>query len=374
MKTVEVSVYEVFDWLRFPLIFGVVWLHSYGKPYDFSALDFHSLSGMDCYNLFRTSISMVLTHVCVPLFFFISGYLFFTKLNKWGWDVYLKKLRRRIKTLLIPYILWNILCLIIQLQSELRHGGCVGVTDWFNQHGILRCFWNSEVWDEYRMNWFGGGRIESSPILIPLWYIRDLMVCCIISPVFYWLFKKTRVVGLLLLLFGYITGLGLGYWGLTCHAYMFFGLGAFCNIQKIDVTKITYKWRSVLYVMSILLWIVTTLFNGHNTLIGDYIYPFWVLIGSIAFFNLAVQLCSRGKLEMPSVLTKSSFFIYVFHTIFIVTFSNTIIGLVFGTSSPGLLAIGFVISPFLTTTICFGVYLLLNRIIPKTTRVLTGDR
>ena len=372
MKTSEVDVYEVLDWLRFPLIFGVVWLHSYGNPYDFSALDFHSLSGMDCYNLFRTSISMVLTHVCVPLFFFISGYLFFTKINTWSWDVYLQKLKRRIKTLLIPYILWNTIYLIIQLQSELRHGGLVGVTDWINQHGLLNCYWNSEVWNVDRVNWLGGGRIESSPILIPLWYVRDLMVCCIASPLFYWLFKKARLWGLLMILFGYITGIGLGYWGLTCEAYMFFGLGAFCNIQKIDVTRITYRWRYVFYIAALALWIITTMYNGHNTVTGDRIYPFWILIGCVAFFNLAVSICR--KIAIPAVLTRSSFFVYVLHTIYIVSISNFIMGLIFGTTSPGLMTIGYILSPLLTTVICVSLYLLLIRFTPRTLGILTGER
>ena len=48
--------YKVFDWLRFPLIVGVVFIHCFGKPFDFSAIDFGNLSGEDYYNLFRVSI------------------------------------------------------------------------------------------------------------------------------------------------------------------------------------------------------------------------------------------------------------------------------------------------------------------------------
>ena len=46
-------IYKVFDWLRFPLIVGVVFIHSFGKPFDYEALDIYNLSGIDCYNLFR---------------------------------------------------------------------------------------------------------------------------------------------------------------------------------------------------------------------------------------------------------------------------------------------------------------------------------
>lgn len=73
--------YKVFDWLRFPLIVGVVFIHSFGTPFNYEALDINNLYGIDYYNLFRVSISKVLTHVCVPTFYFISGYLFFKGLE-----------------------------------------------------------------------------------------------------------------------------------------------------------------------------------------------------------------------------------------------------------------------------------------------------
>ena len=83
--------YKVFDWLRFPLIVGVVLIHCFGKSFDYEALDFYHLSSMDCYNLFRVSISKVLTHICVPTFYFISSYLFFKGLETWNRDRWIQK-------------------------------------------------------------------------------------------------------------------------------------------------------------------------------------------------------------------------------------------------------------------------------------------
>ena len=47
--------------------------------------------------------------VAVPVFFIISGYFFFYQTKAFGKEAYSKKLRKRIKTLLIPYLLWNLL-------------------------------------------------------------------------------------------------------------------------------------------------------------------------------------------------------------------------------------------------------------------------
>lgn len=48
--------------------------------------------------------------MAVPLFF-ISGYLFFFR-TAFSVDVYKKKLKSRIKTLLIPYLFWNFVVLV----------------------------------------------------------------------------------------------------------------------------------------------------------------------------------------------------------------------------------------------------------------------
>ena len=51
--------------------------------------------------------------VAVPVFFIISGYFFFYQTKAFGKEAYSKKLRKRIKTLLIPYLLWNLLPVLL---------------------------------------------------------------------------------------------------------------------------------------------------------------------------------------------------------------------------------------------------------------------
>ncbi len=51
--------------------------------------------------------------IAVPCFFLISGYLFFKKLEDWNLDMWKGKMVRRVHSLLIPYVLWNILAAIL---------------------------------------------------------------------------------------------------------------------------------------------------------------------------------------------------------------------------------------------------------------------
>lgn len=95
------------DILRFPLIVGVVFVHDYsGKTYGSIVNGRSTGFWVDYVQLF---FSCGIGHVAVPLFFLISGYLFFQ--GKWSWGNYANKLERRINTLLIPYLFWNCLTL-----------------------------------------------------------------------------------------------------------------------------------------------------------------------------------------------------------------------------------------------------------------------
>lgn len=165
--------YKVFDWLRFPLIVGVVLIHCFGKPFDYEALDFNHLSNMDCYNLFRVSISKVLTHICVPTFYFISSYLFFKGLETWNRDRWIQKIRRRVKTLFIPFLIWNTIAILFALQSILRHEGWEGFQTFMANNDYLHLYWDCHEWNLDRTNWLGCVNSASSPYLIPLWFLRD---------------------------------------------------------------------------------------------------------------------------------------------------------------------------------------------------------
>lgn len=146
--------YKVFDWLRFPLIVGVVFIHCFGKPFDYGAINFMDLTSMDCYNLFRVSISHVASHVCVPLFFIISGYLFFK--NMWSGSVYLTKIKRRARTLLVPFLIWNTIAVLLSVFTSFRQGGLVGIQEFFSDNGYWHLYWDSHVWNVDRTNWLGG--------------------------------------------------------------------------------------------------------------------------------------------------------------------------------------------------------------------------
>ena len=148
--------FHMFDWLRFPLIVGIVFIHCFGKPFDIESTGNGIPTGMDLYNLTRVGISHVLTHVCVPTFFFISGYLFFIGLEKWNTKEWCRKVKKRGKTLFIPYLIWNSLSIAFNLMGHYRQRGFAGIKEFIKTNNYWHLYWDSNIMDSETTNWVGG--------------------------------------------------------------------------------------------------------------------------------------------------------------------------------------------------------------------------
>ncbi|MDR2814197.1 MAG: acyltransferase family protein, partial [Prevotellaceae bacterium] len=85
---------NVITFLRFPLIIGVLFIHA------MPGMDFGAEENIPVFYLCRNFFSGVLGSVAAPLFFFISGFLFFQNINGFTKYDYLRKLKSRGKTLL----------------------------------------------------------------------------------------------------------------------------------------------------------------------------------------------------------------------------------------------------------------------------------
>ena len=117
-KNSREQLYQVFNWLRFPLMVLVVFVHVTGPSAVLNA----DLAGIGYYDLFRRALSLVLAQLAVPMFFFISGYLFLNRLQDWDWGVYSGKLKKRCKSLLVPYVVWNTIGILVVCFALYRQG------------------------------------------------------------------------------------------------------------------------------------------------------------------------------------------------------------------------------------------------------------
>ena len=125
--------------------------------------------------------------------------------------------------------------------------------------------------------------------------------------------------------------------------------------------------------IQVLLLFITIRFLGYHTRIGEFIYPFFVIMGSATAFCIATFFVKKALL-IPHIFSESSFFIYLSHYILVTSFSTSLMKVLLGTSNPLLMSIGYLLSPFISVTICMLVYLFLRRITPSICSILVGFR
>jgi surface polysaccharide O-acyltransferase-like enzyme len=126
---------------------------------------------------------------CVHFFFIISGFLFFQKFNL-SLNSYLEKLKSRFRTLLVPYLFWNLAVLAIAIigLNILATGS------------VFRGHYKNLIGDYSFANFIDclTGYSMGSPIAYHLWYVRDLMGMVILSPVLLLVARKIPSLGLAL--------------------------------------------------------------------------------------------------------------------------------------------------------------------------------
>jgi surface polysaccharide O-acyltransferase-like enzyme len=117
--------------LRFPLILCVVFLHaSWLTPYKSQPY----LSG----SFPEFFIAHTVSPIAVPFLFIISGYLFFINFY-FSWEGYREKLKRRVFSLILPYLGWNITYFLLLSLKPLLENPSTGSQ---NHHLIIDYVWN----------------------------------------------------------------------------------------------------------------------------------------------------------------------------------------------------------------------------------------
>ena len=351
---------QTIEWLRFVCAALVVLLHSFFSPWDRRPV----VSFMDSsYDAIRIFFSQGCCRVAVPIFFLISGYLFFTKLNEWNTKIWLDKVKKRVKNIVIPYFIWNIIAMAFSLFLLyrfwlLKGGERPELLTWFNSIGGVGAFWDAG---------------NSAPYNLPLWFVRNLIVLIAVSPVIYCFVKKTKVYGLIILSILYLTDLWTSIPGFESSGFMFFTLGAFFSINSIDFAiyfKDRLYWLCPIAIVILSLMVVT--FGDMNQL-WQYLHRLFTFIGSFAMIGLVAKLFEKKSIRVYPFLSNSSFFIYAAHS-FILSSVQDIINKPYIPNTQFVLILKYLLLPFITILTLLFVYSLMQKIAPKTLAFITGGR
>lgn len=236
--------------------------------------------------------------------------------------------------------------------------------------------WDCSVWEE-RTTWLGVKTHNSGPVLYPFWYMRDLVMMAVISPVIYWLINKTKIIFLILLLAIYVFDIRVSWMsGTFSWACLFFSLGAYFAITNQDFTDVLWKWKKVICPVTVGL-IVCQIYTG--SAMGDetsrMIHPWLVIFQSFALILLASALCKYPKLyDVNKKLARTSFFIYALHP-FILYYVIAAVDKIMPMGDTWyVMTFNYLSAPLLCVGICIGIYWILQKLMPGVLGVIVGER
>lgn len=357
MDILEKKQSELINACRFPLMVLVVLIHGGAavlSPYS------TFFNNVDMFELISRGISQNLATIAVPCFFLISGFLFFKNINNFTSQVYFNQLRKRAFTLLIPYLLWNILFIgVILLKNYIFIAKGVEVDDLY--HLLHKKMWVELLWsDEF-------------PINYPLWYLRDLICMVLLAPAFYFYFRYLNIFGVLLIILINLLGIDTGIPGLSITGLTYFGIGSYLALNK---RNIRVEFSAVNY----LCLIGAILFGSLSYYFIDtpyflFLNRMYIIFGIVTFFNGIAFLIKNRNVKLNLMrLAAPVFFIYCVHAFYFIEFLRGFFSRTFLAHSEfGLIITYFLITP-LVLSICIALYYVLVRFFPIVMSLLLGYR
>lgn len=357
---------KTFDVLRFPLIVGVVFIHSLSTTAD-SIIPATAEWEFPVYHYMGNFFSQVLGRVAVPLFFFMSGYLFFYKVKNFDSSTYLHKLKRRCRSLLIPYLFWNLLCaalfvgatMLPQTRSFLNHEYSFSL----NFDSLVQIFIGRG--DEY----------EIYPMAYQFWFIRDLICCVIISPLIYYFVGKTKLWGVAMLGLMWFTDYSIPYIGsrgFSSAALFFFSVGAWFSMRAVNIVYLVKDLKVIMIVYP--LWIVFDLVTRGSGIYGIIIHKIGILLGIVFCFVVVALMLRKGHIKPVPFLSAASFFVFATYDPWLLTpINKLLVRYIQPTTDLGYCGV-YAIQVVSTIAFAVLIYRILQKLTPTVLACITGGR
>ncbi len=345
---------DKFKILSFIAILLVIYVHSSFHQFE--------IEGMNNVINVQHFISSMMGHWRVPLLYIISGYLFFYNVPNSFTSIYIK-IKKRIKTLFIPYIITCLLMTIILTIIAL-----IPIFSKYLNSTILHIYDNNLLLIIKSIFWNAG---NGTPIAFHLWFLRDLMIIAIFTPLIYIALNRIKLI---FIIFLYI--LAIIYPNtIISNSLLWFCIGAYLAIYPI---KISSKLNRLITVIAISLYILYSLVNLFIINIDEIIIikSIMTIIEVIAIWSIYDYIVNKDYSLKDSkflfVACQYTFFIYLFHEPTINIFRKIIVAII-GKNSMGYLT-SYLLSPWITiiTLILIGSFL--KKYLTKIYYVCTGNR
>lgn len=337
----------------------VVYLHSYNLVIKMNGDSQLINQG---YNSFiQDFFSNGVTRISVPLFFIISGYLFFINIEKGFINEFLVKYKKRVYTLVLPYLLWSIFGVLFYLILQ--------------SIPLSKPFFTKELIKNYSVTELLYV-IFCKPIPYQLWFVRDLIILIFFSPIIFWSLKYFKYITFLLFLMTWLFGFN--YVLFSNEALFFFTIGSYFSLKRIDPQKLKLKDQYLIFIVSWILLIlcktVLAYIGYENNWILITLHKTSIMFGILSIWFLYDKLFKNKDVSIVKVYSifQYSFFLYAFHEPILTVFKKVLYSILgkseFSSFIIYLFAPAFTILVVLLCGFCFKI------ILPKFYYLTTGGR
>ncbi|WP_284739354.1 acyltransferase [Rhizobium sp. CG5] len=201
--------------MRLLLISGIVFVHI---PHDPQTSPFLGTYGL--FDWLRIFLGDSLFRVGVPCLSAISGFLLFRR-GLEGFD-YARTMRSKAMTVLVPFLIWNLSFLLLAYIAQRNAIGFGYLPD------VLGASWRDLASLSFAL--------ESWPINVPLYFLRDLLLCLLLSPVLGFLIMRFPVATLAVLLAYAVLPVPSGIF-LKRSILFGFSVGIYAALHKVDIKR-----------------------------------------------------------------------------------------------------------------------------------------
>ncbi len=345
--------------LNFPLIIGVVYIHAYSATIEHAGVSLGP-EHLDYFTDFvRTLISQGLARIAVPLFFLMSGYFFFLDFT-WSLRGFGQKLATRVKSLLLPYLFWTISVVVIRFLGQ----SLPAVKSYFDGDGGLLA--NLSAYD--LVNAVLG--LTRAPEAYHFWFIRDLMLLMLLSPLILILLRYVALPYLSVVFLVWITAI----WPIYVPdvvGVLFFSLGSYLALQgkSLFIFDRYGKWFVLVYIPVLLADVI-----WYDAPFNVCLHRCGIVIGLVAILIGSNLILANERLKNILLwLGGSSFFVYAAHEP-LLGIARTVAFQVLPLNWPLTVLLIYLFVPLGVVAVLVALYTLLVAYIPGALKVVTGGR
>lgn len=338
-------------WITFLFSILVIWVHSFNAD-----LFLGTTETAVWVNRLEGILGNGLGQIAVPGFFMLSSYLFY---RSFGWSKLTAKWKSRIRTVLIPYLLWNFLYYAAYGAATRlpAASGLVGKPPVpFNLESLVDALIN------YTYN----------PVF---WYLYQLILLIALAPLIYLVLKNTvsGAAALALMVFALWKGWDFTY--LNMDALFYYCTAAYISIHRTAWGSFAKKqpdgrrrlfWGALLAVTLLLL-----VLGGHW---GSFLAGTPLLTVLRRLWGVCGVLFLLSILHLPPAREwmKHNFFLYAIHFAWVRLFNKA--GALLLPSSPAAALLTFLFMPLIMVFLSALIVKILQSVLPGLYRLLSGGR